>query len=112
MLCSLSIQVVRAHGQVDRMLGLVRSGIQFSVLAMCKSVRQTWYSTLGILPSCNGFQVHTSKFGSIVTGCIGAHLVREKVKSVEHVMTWSLGPQQLPTSGSLALKVTTQNGNE
>ena len=35
-------------------------------------------------PICNGYLVHRSKVGSIVESCIGAHLAREKVKSVEH----------------------------
>ena len=33
-------------------------------------------------PSRNGYLVHRSKVGSIVAGCIGAHLARGKVKSV------------------------------
>ena len=47
-------------------------------------------------PSCNGFLVHRSKVGSIVAGCIGTHLARGKVKSVEHVLSWSLDSKQLP----------------
>ena len=35
--------------------------------------------------SRNGYLVHKSKVGSIVAGCIGAHLARIKLKSVEHV---------------------------
>ena len=40
--------------------------------------------------SRNGYLVHRSKVGSIVAGCIGAHLAREKVKSAEHALSWSL----------------------
>ena len=47
-------------------------------------------------PSCNGYLVHRSKVGSIVAGCIGAHLARGKVKSVEHELSWSLDSKQLP----------------
>ena len=41
--------------------------------------------------SRNGYLVHRSKFGSIVAGCICAHLARGKVKSVEHALSWSFG---------------------
>ena len=41
-------------------------------------------------PSLNGYMVHRSKVGSIVAGCMGAHLARGKVKSVEHMLSWSL----------------------
>ena len=47
-------------------------------------------------PSHNGYLVYRSKVGSIVAGCIGAHLVRGKVKSVEHALSWSLDFKQLP----------------
>ena len=47
-------------------------------------------------PSRNGYLVHRSKVGSIVAGCIGAHLVRGKVKSFEHALLWSLDSKQLP----------------
>ena len=47
-------------------------------------------------PSRNGCLVHRSKVGSIVAGCIGAHLARGKVKSVEHALSWSLDSKQLP----------------
>ena len=47
-------------------------------------------------PSRNGYLVHRSKVGSIVAGCIGAHLARGKVKSVEHALSWSLEFKQLP----------------
>ena len=47
-------------------------------------------------PSRNGNLVHRSKVGSIVAGCIGAHLARGKVKSVEHALSWSLDSKQLP----------------
>ena len=47
-------------------------------------------------PSRNGYLVHRSKVGSIVAGCIGTHLARAKVKSVEHALSWSLDSKQLP----------------
>ena len=47
-------------------------------------------------PSGNGYLVHRSKVGSIFTGCIGAHLARGKVESVEHALSWSLDSKQLP----------------
>ena len=47
-------------------------------------------------PSRNWFLVHRSKVGSTVAGCIGAHLERGKVMSVEHVLSWSLGSKELP----------------
>ena len=47
-------------------------------------------------PSRNGYLVHRSKVGSIVADCIGAHLARRKVKSVEHALSWSLDSKQLP----------------
>ena len=34
--------------------------------------------------------VHRSNVGSIVADCVGAHLARGKVKSVEHALSWSL----------------------
>ena len=46
--------------------------------------------------SRNGYLVHRYKVGSTVAGCIGAHLARGKVKSVEHVLSWSLDSKQLP----------------
>ena len=47
-------------------------------------------------PSHNGYLVHKSKVESIAAGCIGAHLARGKVKSVEHALSWSLDSKQLP----------------
>ena len=47
-------------------------------------------------PSRNGYQVHRSKVGVIVASCIGDHLARGKVKSVEHALSWSLDSKQLP----------------
>ena len=47
-------------------------------------------------PSRNGYLVHKSKVGSTVAGCIGTHLARGKVKSVEHALSWSLDSKQLP----------------
>ena len=49
-------------------------------------------------PSRNGYLVHRSKVGSIVSGCTGAHLARGKIKSVEHALSWSLDAKQLPLS--------------
>ena len=46
-------------------------------------------------PRHNGYLVHRSKVGSIVAGCIGAQLARGKVKSVEHMLSWSLDSKQL-----------------
>ena len=48
------------------------------------------------LPSRNGYLVHRSKVRSIVAGCIGTHLAKGKVKSVEHALSWSLDSKQLP----------------
>ena len=47
-------------------------------------------------PSHNGYLVHRYKVGLIVAGFIGTHLVRGKVKSVEHALSWSLDFKQLP----------------
>ena len=47
-------------------------------------------------PSRNGCLVYRSKVGSIDAGCIGAHLARGKVMSVEHALSWSLDSKQLP----------------
>ena len=46
--------------------------------------------------SSNGYLVHRSKVGSIIAGCISAHLARGKVKSVKHALSWSLDSKQLP----------------
>ena len=48
-------------------------------------------------PSRTGYLVHRSKVGSIVAGCIGAHLAKGKVRSVGHALSWSLGSKQLPS---------------
>ena len=56
-------------------------------------------------PSRNGYLVHRSQVGSIVAGCIGAHLARGKVKSVEHALSWSLDSKQLPLPLPLKLKL-------
>ena len=88
-----------ACGPVGRALDsrLEGFGVQFPVLAMCRSVsgKLCIPHCLG-LPGRNGHLVHRSKVGSIVAGCIGAHLTRGKVKSVEHDVSWSLGSKQLP----------------
>ena len=84
-------------GQVDRALDS-RSGLEFdSQCWPCVEV-----SGKLRIPHClgppirNGYLVHRSKVGSIVAGCIGAHLARGKVKSVEHALLWSLDSKQLP----------------
>ena len=41
-------------------------------------------------PSRNGYLVHRFKVGSVVADCIGAHLAKGKVKSVELARLWSL----------------------
>ena len=46
--------------------------------------------------SRTGYLVHRSKVRSIVAGCIGAHLERGKIKSVEQALSWSLGSKELP----------------
>ena len=61
-------------------------------------------------PSRNGYLVHRSKVGSIVAGCIGAHLARGKVKSVEHALSRSLDSKQLPLPLSLRFTLTSQDG--
>ena len=81
-----------ACGLVDRALDSRSEGLGFD--------SQCWpcVEVLGKLriphclgpPSRNGYLVHRSKVGSIVAGCIGAHLARGKVKSVEHVLSWTL----------------------
>ena len=47
-------------------------------------------------PSCNVYPVHSSKIGSIVAGCIGAHLARRMLKYVEYALSRSLDAKQLP----------------
>ena len=76
-------------------LKIRRSAVQFPVLVMCKKYRANCIPHCFGPPSCNGYLVHRSKVGSIVAGCIGAHLERGKVKSVEHVLSWSLGSKEL-----------------
>ena len=58
-------------------------------------------------PSRNGYLVHRSKVGSIVAGCIGAHLARGKAKSVEHALSWSLDSKQLPLPLPLSVRLFT-----
>ena len=89
---------VGACGLVDKALDSRSEGLGFD--------SQCWpcVAVLGKLciphclgpPSRNGYLVHRSKVGSIVAGCIGAHLARRKVKSVEHALSWSLDSKQLP----------------
>ena len=81
---------VGACGQVDRALDS-RSGLGFD--SQCWSCVEV--SGKLCIPHClgppshNGYLVHRSKVGPIVAGCIGAHLARGKVKSVEHELSWS-----------------------
>ena len=92
------INYVEACGPVDRALDSRSEGLGFD--------SQCWPcgKVSGKLPiphylgpqSRNGYLVHRSKSGSIVAGCIGAHLARRKVKSVEHTLSWSLVSKQLP----------------
>ena len=80
---------VGACGLVDRALDSSSEGLGFdSKCWPCAEV-------LGKLriphcfgpPSRNRYLVHRSKVGSIVAGCIGAHLARGKVKSIEHALS-------------------------
>ena len=64
-------------------LKIRRSGVQLSVLVICRGFRLTSYC-FGP-PSSNGYLVHRSRIGSIATGCIGTRLASWKVKSEEHV---------------------------
>ena len=93
-----SLVPLGACGLVDRALDSRSEGLGFD--------SQCWpcVEVLGKLriphcfgpPSRNGYLVHRSKVVSIVAGCIGAHLARGKVKSVEHALSWSLDSKQLP----------------
>ena len=78
-------------GPVDRALDSRSDGLGFD--SQCWSC----VDVLGKLrtphchgpPSHNGYLVHRFKVGSIVEGCIGAHLARGKVKFVEYTLSWS-----------------------
>ena len=54
-----------------------------------------WPSHFALYLSCY-YLAHRYKVRSIVAGCIGGHLARGKVKSVEHALSWSLDSKQLP----------------
>ena len=87
-----------ACGPVDRALDSRSEGLGFG--SQCWSCVEV-LGKLCIphcpgLPSRNGYLVHRSKVGLIVAGCIGTHLARGKVKSVEHALSWSLDSKQLP----------------
>ena len=69
---------------------------RFPGVAMCRSVGKLHIPHCLSPPRLNGYLVHRSKVGSIVAGCIGAHLARGKVQSVEHALSWSLDSKQLP----------------
>ena len=90
-----------ACGPVDTALDSRSEGLEFD--------SQCWpcVEVLGKLciphclgpPSCNGYLVHRSKVGSIVAGCIGAHLARGKVKGLLNMScngVWALKQLPLP----------------
>ena len=90
--------LVGACGPVDRALHSRSEGLGFDSQCwpcVANSGKLCIPHCLGP-PSRNGYLVHRSKVGSIVAGCIGAHLARGKVKSVEHALSWSLDSKQLP----------------
>ena len=93
-----SRQIYGARGEVDRALDSRSEDLGFeSQCWPCVEVSDKLRipHCLGP-PSHNGYLVHRSKVGSTVAGCIGAHLARGKVKSVEHALSWSLDSKQLP----------------
>ena len=80
---------VVVHGQVDRALDSRSEGLGFDPQFWpCVEVsgKLRIPQCLGP-PSRNGYLVHRSKVGSIVAGCIGSHLIRGNVKSVEQAWT-------------------------
>ena len=77
-------------------LKIRRSAVRFPVLPCVKVSGKLCIPHCFSPPSRNGYLVHRSKVGSIVAGCIGTHLERGKVMSVEHVLSWSLGSKELP----------------
>ena len=81
-----------ACGPVDRALDSRSVGLGFDSLSwFCVEVSGKLHIPYYLgLSNCNGCLVHRSKVGSIIAGCIGAHLARGKVKSVEHALSWSL----------------------
>ena len=93
-----SLIVDGACGQVDRALDSKSEGLRFdSQCWPCVEVSGKLRIPHCLSPSSrNRHLVHRSKIGSIVAGCIGAHLARGKVKSVKHALAWSLDSKQLP----------------
>ena len=90
--CHKHVVFMGACGLVDRVLNSKSQGLGFDFQCwphVGVSGKPCIPQCLGP-PSCNGYLVHRSKVGSIVAGCIGAHLARGKVKSVEHALSWSL----------------------
>ena len=87
-----------ACGPVDRALDSRSEGLGFdSQCWPCVEVSGKLRFAHCLGPnSRNGYLVHRSKVGSIIAGCVGAHLARGKVKSVEFVLSWSLDSKQLP----------------
>ena len=85
-LCDRLVVFVGARGQVDRALNSRSEGLEFDYQYW--SCVQVWdkFSIPHCLgkPSHKGYLVHRSIVRSIVPGCIGAHLAKGKVKSVEH----------------------------
>ena len=97
LLCFMHCGSMHICGLVDRALDSRSEGLGFdSQCWPCVEVlgKHRIPHCLGP-PSRNGYQVHRSKVGSIVAGCIGAHLARGKVKSVEDALSWSLDSKQL-----------------
>ena len=77
-LCSLYSKTMGARGPMDKVLGSRSEGLVFdSQCWPCVEVSDKLHipHCLGP-PSHNGYMVHRSKVGSIVAGCIGAHLAR------------------------------------
>ena len=87
-----------ACGPVDRALDSRLDGVGFdSQCWRCVEVSGKFrIPNVRGPPSRKGYLVHTFNVVSIVAGCIGAHLARGMVKSVEHALSWSLDSKQLP----------------
>ena len=87
----------RARGQVDIALDTRSEGMVFdSQCWPCVDVsgKHGIPHCIGP-PSHDGHLVQRSKVGSIVAGCIGAHLARGKVMSLEHALSCCLDSTQL-----------------
>ena len=89
---------MEACGPVDRALDSRSEGLGFN--SQCWKCVEV--SGKLCIPHClsqssrNWYLVHRSKVGSIAADCIGAHLARGKVRSVEHTLSWGLDSKQLP----------------